>query len=433
MSPDTMNLKIAVQEAEAWSRRLSITVPAERVKRTRGAVSDQMARNARMPGFRKGKLPSRVVEQRFGPSIDQETVDRTIQEAYREALESQGLTPINQGKVDRVEYQPGADLTFEVELEVRPEIALERLSGFTLTRTPQETSEDDVNGVLERLRDERATWEAREGEGLKPAAGQQVSVEITPLSTEGEPQEDATPRPYRFVIGEGQAIPDVEEAILSLAIGEEGDFTARFPDDFPDEASRGVEQRLHIRLTGIERKVAPELDDEFAKGVGEFETLDALRERIRADLETEAGQRADSEIRQQLVDRILEANPFSVPNSMIDRYLDYMTGHSHEDGKPHHHTPEEEERMAAIRATLRPQAEWGLKRTLVVEHIAEQEGLNATQDEIDARVEELASAHGRTPSEVWLQLEKSGQLEVLERELTQDKVFTYLLGQNTVA
>jgi trigger factor len=433
MSPDTMNLKIAVQESEAWSRRLSITVPAERVQRTRGTVSDQMARNARMPGFRKGKLPTRVIEQRFGPSIDQETVDRTIQEAYREALETQGLTPISQGKVERVEYQPGADLTFEVELEVQPEIDLQRISGFTLTRTPIETSEEDVAGVLERIRDERATWEPIEGEGLKPEAGQQVSVQITALTAEGEPQEDQTPRPYRFVIGEGQAIPDVEDAIVSLAVGEEGDFTVRFPEDFPDEASRGVEQRLHIQLTGIERKVVPELDDELAKAVGDFENLESLRERIRADLGTEATQRADQELRQQLVDRILDANPFSVPQSMVERYLDYMTGHSHEDGKPHHHTPEEEERLNAIRTSLRPQAEWGLKRTLIVEKIADQEGLSATQDEIDARVEEVAAAHGRSPSEVWLQLEKSGQLEILEREITQDKVFTFLLGQNTVA
>jgi trigger factor len=433
MSPDTMNLKIAVQESEAWSRRLSITVPAERVQRTRGAVSDQMARNARMPGFRKGKLPSRVIEQRFGPSIDQETVDRTIQEAYREALDTQGITPISQGKVERVEYQPGTDLTFEVELEVQPEINLTQVSGFTLTRSPVETSETDVTGVLDRLRDERATWEALEGEGLKAQPGQQVSVQITALTAEGEPQDDGTPRPYRFVIGEGQAIPDVEEAIVSLALGEEGDFTVRFPEDFPDEASRGVEQRLHIQLTGIERKVVPELDDEFAKGVGEFETLEALRERIRADLQTEAGQRAEQELRQQLVDRILEANPFSVPQSMIERYLDYMTGHSHEDGKPHHHSPEEEQRLSVMRQALRPQAEWGLKRTLIVEKIADQEGLSATQDEIDARVEELATSHGRSPSEVWLQLEKSGQLEILEREITQDKVFTFLLGQNTVA
>ena len=138
-------------------------------------------------------------------------------------------------------------------------------------------------------------------------------------------------------------------------------------------------------------------------------------------------------IRDDRLDRILEENPFSVPGSMVDRYLDYMTGHSHADGHQHQHTPEEEERIAVIRKSLRPQAEWGLKRTLIVEHLAEKEGLSATQDEIDARVEEVATAHGRTPSEVWLQLEKSGQLEILEREITQDKVFKFLLGQNTVA
>jgi trigger factor len=386
MSPDTMNLKIAVQESEAWSRRLSITVPAERVQRTRGAISEQMSRNARMPGFRKGKLPARVIEQRFGPSIDQETVDRTIQEAYREALQTEGLEPISQGKVERVEYKPGTDLTFEVELEVRPEIDLQKVSGFTLTRTPIEIAEQDVDGVLERLRDERAAWEPLEGEGLRAAPGQQVSVLITALNEEGEPQDDGPPRPYRFVIGEGQAIPDVEEAILSLAVGEQGDFTARFPDDFPDEASRGVEQRLRIQLSGVEKKIVPELDDEFAKGAGDFESLAALRDRIRADLQTEAGERAEGEIRQQLVDRILEENPFSVPQTMVDRYLDYMTGHSHDDGKPHRHTPEEEERLGMIRKSLRPQAEWGLKRTLIVEHVAEKEGLSATQDEIDARV-----------------------------------------------
>ena len=432
MSPDTMNLKIAVQEQEAWSRRLSITVPAERVQRTRGVVSEQLTRNARMPGFRKGKLPTRVIEQRFGPSIDQETVDRTIQEAYREALQTEGLNPISQGKVERVEYKPGTDLTFEVELEVRPEIDLQKVSGFTLARNPITISDEDVDGVLDRLRDERATWEAIEGEALKAEPGQQVSVLITPLDEAGEPQDGQEPRPYRFVIGEGQAIPDVEEAILSLAVGEQGDFTARFPDDFPDEASRGVEQRLRIQLTGVERKIVPELDDEFAKAVGEFESVQALRERVRADLENEAKERAEGELRQLLVDRILEENPFAVPSSMVDRYLDYMTGHSHEEGHGHRHTPEEEERLNVIRKSLRPQAEWGLKRTLIVEHIAEKEGLNATQDEIDARVEEVATAHGRTPSEVWLQLEKSGQLEILEREITQDKVFTFLLGQNTV-
>jgi trigger factor len=432
MSPDTTSLKVAVQEQESWSRRLSITVPAERVQRTRGAVTSQIVRNARMPGFRQGKLPKRVVEQRFGPSIDQETVDRTIQEAYREALESQGLTPISQGKVDKVEYQPGSDLTFEVQLEVQPEVDLARTTGFTVSRPAAEVGEEDVDAVLERLRDDRAEWVEVEGE-QKPDFGDQVTVEITALDAEGSTQEGEEARTYRFVIGEGQAIPDVEQAILALATGEESTSTIQFPEDFPDEARRGEEQRLHVRLTRTERKQLPEVDDEFAKAVGDFEDVAALRTRVLDDLRADAEQRAESEVRQQLLDLIIEANPFSVPDSMVDRYLDHMTGHSHADGQKHQHTPEQEEQLAKVREGLRPQAEWSLKRSMIVDRLAEQEGLTATQDEIDARVEELATKHERSPSEVWLQLEKSGQLEMLEREITEDKVFRHLLAQNTVS
>jgi trigger factor len=432
MPPETSTLKIAVQEPEAWSRRLSITVPADRVSRTRGTVTDRIARSAKIPGFRKGKLPSSIVEKRFGPTIEQETVDRSIQEAYREALEAEGLTPISQGRIDRIEYERGQDLTFEVELEIRPELELGRVSGFNLTRPAAEVNDEDIDAVLERLREERGTWESADP-GARPDYGDQVTVDITALEAAEEGAEEEGARSYRFLIGEGQAIPDVEQAILTLAPGEESEFAVRFPDDFPDETRRGQEQKLRIKLNEVQRRVLPEIDDEMAKAVGDFENLGALRERVRADLETDVRQRADSEVRRQLIDFILEANPFGVPSSMVDRYLDYMTGHSHEEGEKHDHSPEQEEQIAKYRESLRPQAEWALKRTLIVEHVAEREGLTATQDEIDAKVEELATARDRSPGEVWLQLEKSGQLEMLEREITQDKVFDFLLGQNTVA
>lgn len=432
MSSDTTDLKVSLQEQPSWSRRLNITVPAERVQRIRSSVSSQITRNARMPGFRKGKLPQRVLEQRFGPSIEQETLDRTIQEAFREALQAQGLAPISQGKVDNIQYEKGQDLTFEVEFEVRPEIQLERVSGFTVSRPASEVGEDDVESILERLRDDRATWEAL-AEDARPGYGDQVTVEITAKDAEGNPVEGEEARTYRFALGEGQAIPDVEQAIMTLQTGQEGDFTVKFPDDFPEEERRGEEQHLHIVLKTAQSKQLPEVDDEFAQAMGEFESLEALRTRILEDLRNDAEQRAEAEVRGQLVEQIVEANPFEVPASMVERYLDYMTGHSHADGEEHNHTPEEEERIRQQREQLRPQAEWGMKRMMLVERIAEQEGLSATQDEIDARVEELAAKHERTPSEVWLQLEKSGQLEVLEREITEDKVFRFLLEQNTVA
>jgi trigger factor len=432
MSSDTNGLKITVQEPQSWSRRLNITVPAERVKRTRSGVAAQIARNARIPGFRKGKLPTSVIEKRFGPSIEQETLDRLIQDAYREALQSQEFNPITQGKVDNVQYEPGADLVFEVEFEVRPEIQLERLSGFTITRPSLEVGEEDAESVIERLRDDQARWEPAE-EGARPDYGDRVTVEITALDAEGQTQEGEEARSYQFVLGEGQAIPDVESAILTLQAGEEGEFAVKFPEDFPDEARRGEEQRLHIRLTEAQRKVLPEVDEEFARAVGDFDSVEALRSRILDDLRQDAEQRAEGEVRQQLLQSIVEANPFEVPDSMVERYLDYMTGHSHADGEQHNHTPEEEARLQQVRTGLRPQAELGLKRMLVVDRVAEQEGLQATQDEIDARVEELAARHERSASEVWLQLEKSGQLEALEREITEEKVFEHLKSQNTVA
>lgn len=430
MSPDVNSLQVVVDQPRSWSRRLTITVPAPRVQQVRRQVTEQLLRNVRLPGFRKGKLPTHLIEQRFGPSIEQETLDRVIQEAYKEALQAQSLSPITQGQVQNVQHQRGEDLTFEVEFEVQPEVELNRVSGFTARRPSAAIGDEEVDSVLERLRDDHARLVPLP-EGATPDFGDQVLVKIQPLDPDGAPKEGEEERSYRFFLGEGQAIAPVEEAIRTLTPGGEGTFTVQFPDDFPDEAQRGQEQYLRVRLESAEKKELPELNDEFATTVGDFASLEALRERIRADLEQDAQSRATAEVRGQLLDQIIEANAFEVPDSMLARYLSLMTGHAHDDG--HRHTPEEEERISQLQAMLRPQALSTLKRMLVVDRLAEREGLRATQDEIDARVEELARKHERSVSELWLQLEKSGQLEALERELTEDKVFEFLQSQNTVA
>lgn len=428
MAENTSGLTVATQESTASSRRLSIVVAAERVQRTRVRVTEQLTRGARLPGFRKGKLPARVIEQRFGPSIDQETIDQLIQETYREALESEGITPVSQGRVDEVKYDKGADLTFEVEVDVQPEIELENLGGFTASRPAVEVGDKEVDSVLDRLRDERAEWAPLEA-GARPSYGDQVLVDITAIG-EGEDDEAHS---YRVVLGEGQAIPDVEAAIMTLAVGEKGEFSVSFPEDFPEEDRRGETQNLVIEMKEASKKILPEIDDEFAKGVGEFESVAAMRERVLKDLNEDAEQQAENEVRRQLMDHVIEANPFEAPRSMIDRYLDYMLDGPRQEPAQKARSPEEEEQYAQLRETLRPQAEWGLKRSMIVERIAEREGLRATQDEIDQRVEALATQHSRSASEVWIQLEKSGQLDELEREITDGKVFDYLKSQNTVA
>lgn len=430
-TPGGGGLQVTVEQPSSYARHLSVTVPAERVKRIRQSVRARLTQNARVPGFRKGHLPDHLIEKQFGPAIDQETMDRVIQETYPEALKQGDVNPIAQGEVADVHYHgQGGELHYQVNVEVQPTVELARTSGFVVARPSDTVGDEEVDAVLERLRSERATLEVVDDR--KPDLGDEVQVRITaprPAGEEGDPE----PQEFRFVMGEGQAIAPIEEAIMSLTPGEEREFDITYPDDFDDPELAGTTQTLTIGVVELKSRTFPELDDEFAASVGPFESMEALRARVQGDLREEARKRADAAVRDGLVGQILEANPVEAPRSMVERYLDYMMGEGREGRAPRpKRTPEQEERFSQFREMMRPQAEAALKRIMVIDTLAEREGLRATQDEVDQRVELLAQAHGRSPSDVWLELEKSGQLQGLEAEITEEKVFEWLRAQNTV-
>ena len=305
-------LQVSVEQPSSFARRISVTVPPERVRRIRQSVAAKITRNVRLPGFRKGKLPESLVQKQFGQAIEQETVDQVIQETYREALDQEGIRPINQGAVTDVHYHgDGGELHYHVDVEVQPTIELARTGGFVVPRPGDEVKPEDVDAFLERLRADRATFHVVEDRN--PDYGDEVQVRITPPASEENPEPE--PEEYRFVLGEGQAIPPIEEAIMSLQPGEEGEFDITFPEDFGDPAQAG--QTKHITLGVVElRREFPELNDEFARSLGgELDTMAALRERITADLQGEAKSRADQAYRDALLDQVVEANAVDAPRS----------------------------------------------------------------------------------------------------------------------
>lgn len=414
MATEAPEYRVSVEKPAAWSRRLTITIPAERIAAEKKQAVERLSKRARLPGFRAGRVPKSVMEKRFGPAIEQEAVEKVIGDVYRKVLESEGLQPITQGNIDNVDYQPGSDLTFNVELEVRPEIELERVGGFAVMREQPATGEQQVDEVLQRIREENAVWRTKED--ATPAAGDMATVEITPLdaATSAEPRQ---PRRYQIVIGEGQAVPAVEDAVRTLKGGEEAEFEVDLPADAENADAGTKPHRMHIRMVEVKSPEFPELDDEFAKGLGDFDDLATLKARVREDLEREAARESERSLRMQLIQQIIDANPFEVPASMVQNYLERMM-------------PVREgvdsERMQQARQEMWPMAEQAIKRSLVVERIAEMEGLHATPAEVDARIDEMAERAGRGRGEVIAQLKKSGRLDEIEQEISEEKVFEYL-------
>ena len=409
-------VEVKVTGGERCRRILDVTVPVAFVERERAAVARKYASRLKLKGFRKGRVPPGVIDKRFGRVIEEEAVERAIRRACDEAIASRELKPVTDVDVTEVRFAPGDPLTFRAAFDEHPTIALGRLGGFRVERPRAEVPEGAVDRIVERLRGEHAVWKPTENG--RPEPGDAVTVTMTRLDGDGDES-----RQYELVLGEGQALPDIEEAIRSLSAGEEDDFDVTFPDDFADESRRGATHRVRIALLSRSVPELPEVGDAFARSVGEFEDADAMRSRIGEDLEREARSRAEGEVNDRLMRMIVEANPFEVPASMVERYTDVVLAEA-EGVDP--------DRLEVVRNEVRPVSEFALKRDLLVSRIADEHGLNATPSEIDAQVEVLAGRTGEPAGRVRARLRKSGGLRNLERRLTEAKLFRFLREKSEI-
>lgn len=411
-----MELEITTKKSEGGARHLEVRVPAETVADAEDKAARRYATKLRLPGFRPGKAPAAIVRKRFGPAIREEALNSLLNEAYKEILEREKIQPAGQPRVEHVHFDEGQPLTFELHVEVRPEIVLGRTTGFRVQRNRRAVSDDQVRDQIEHLRDQRATWTPLEE---KPMPGDLVSVELATADEAGEMPE---PKQYQVVLGAGQAIPAVEEVIMEATPGETLERPVKWPDDFPDEAQRGKTKAVRVKLVDVKRKQLPDLDDAFAREVGDFDSIDALTKTVREDLDRHADRDADAEVRQRLVDDIISANPFDIPRSWVDQMVEaYIEAYQ---------VPEEERER--FRGEFRAVAERQVRRDLVIETVAEKQNLKATESDIDARVAEVAEKRNADPGQVYASLQKAGRIRELERSITEDKVFGWLMEQNIV-
>ncbi len=411
--PDILITKTA---SEPGAASLAVTVPPDRVREAEHLATRAYQARARLPGFRKGKAPEAIIKKQFAADIREQTLRDLIQASWRQALEQEPLKPIADPHIHDLKWEDGAPVTFTFHVEVKPELTLTRLGGFTLQREVKPVTEAQVEEQLQTLREQRATWNPVTGEQPKP----KELVHVTIAQREGETAKDQ--QPYQFVLGEGRAIPEVEEKILAMRPGETVDATVRFPEDFPEEAKRGQTRDIRLTLHEVKRQELAALDDAFAHEIGDFDSLDALRRAVREDLDAEATREADAHVRADLIAQIVAANSVVAPRPLIERVtLTYAQAYGIG-----------EDRLPQFATEFRPLAEQQVLRDLVLDWVIEQHHLRATPEELDQKIAELASRRSSDPAELKASLEKNRRLRELERSLTEDKAFAFLLPQSTV-
>lgn len=411
-----MQIDITPVKSEGLERLLEVSVPLPEVQEAENRAAKRYASQVRLPGFRPGKAPAGMVRKKFAAAIRQEAIEGLVQAAFKEVIDREKLDLATQPHIHDLKAEDGQPLTFQLHLEIRPSIELPHTSGFKVTRTAKPVSDEQLREQVETLRDQRAIWSPVTE---RPQPGDQVTVLLATAEDDGSMPEG---KEYRLVLGGEQAIPGIEELIMETTPGQSTERPVKWPEDFPDEAERGKTKKVRVSLTDVKRKSLPDLDDAFAREVGDFDSLDALHSTVREDLTKHAEHEADSEVRQKLIDELLAANPFDVPPSWVNQLVQAY-------GEAYQIPDAEKEKFGS---EFRPMAVRQVRRDLVIETIAAREGLAATEADIDERVADVARKRGAEPGQVYASLQKAGRLKELERSITEDKVFGWLSEKNLI-
>lgn len=421
------SMKVAVEAMEGCKHRLTVEAPVDVVARAWERAYGRVQKKAQLPGFRRGHLPRTLVKLHFGDDVRREVAEHLIPDVYRDAVTEARLEPVDEPQFTDVRLEEGAPLSFVAVVEVKPRVPPGEYRGVEVRHSPRPVTDAEVEETLAHMREHQAEMRTVE----RPAArGDQVLVDYT-LSIEGRPP--TTQRGHAFMVGEGTVLPEIDEAVVGMTAGAERHVEFRFPEDHRREEVRGARGTAAVRVIEVKEKRLPALDDDLAKSLGEFETLDAVRGAIRTQLEAQRAVEDRRRLEEAVVDALLARHEFAVPEAMVMRQVAHQVERAREGLRRQGLDPDRVPwDYAKLAGELRPGSERAVRRALVLESIAEAEGLTPAAEEVEAELEQLAQASQRPVPAIRRMMERSGDLEALELRLRERKTLDLLVSQATV-
>lgn len=422
-------MKAELVDVTETRKSLSIEIPSELVEAEIERLARDYSRKARIPGFRPGKVPARVVRQRYKDQILHDVAHEMVPRAVDEALREKGLEPVSTPDIREVVVEEGRSLTFTAAFDTLPPFDLGDLSTIALTRKSGSVSDEALNDALQRLRERAARYDVIEGRGVVDGDTVTIDIDRTDASGASDSHKDVA-----IELGAKANPPGFDEQLLGLENGAVKSFTITFPADYPNAELANTTVSYSVTVKAIKRRHLPELDDEFAKDMGEFENLEALKARVQADLEHEAKHSVENDLRAELMKALALRVPFDIPASLIEREIDRRL----EDFAGRLMQQNIDPRQAGIdwgafRESQRAVSKEAVGGALVLDEVARKEAIAVSDEEIDQEIGRYAERTGRSSAAVRASLEKEGGISRIYAGLRREKSIDHVMARATIS
>ncbi len=419
-------MQVTVETTQGLERKVKVQVPEDRIQ---GEISKRLtniAQKARLPGFRPGKAPMKVIAQRFGKQVREEVVGEIVQSSFQDAIVQESLRPVGTPTIDPLEWESGSGVAYTAVFDVYPEVSLPPIDSLKIARPEAEVGDGDVNRMLERLRKQRRRWES-----VQRAAtpGDRVVVDFQG-TCDGEARDDLKTDGYAVELGAGQLFKQLEDSLLGTEAGQELSLDLHFPSDFGAGELAGKPVHFEVKVNTVEEPVLPEIDDEFATGFGVKEGgIEKLKSEIRDNMQRELEEGIRSTTKQRVMEALLAGRNLDLPESLIEREVQRSLeqrrlelSHSGIDTSEIELDPEDFKQAAGRRVSL----------GLLVGELIKENGIKAGPNEVRARIDSIASTYEDSGEVVRWYYSEPARLSEVESTVLEDTVVTWILDRATV-
>lgn len=424
-------MKANVEEISSIKKKVSIEIPEDQVTQEVESFYKDVGKKAKIKGFRPGKVPRNILERYFKDYVKAEVIQKLIEETYPKALSETDLHPVSPPVIDPGEFEVGKPFQYSAVLEVKPEVKLEGYTGLKIEGKKEEVKDEEVEGRLKALQNLHANLKTI-SEARPIQAGDYVIVDYE-ASMGGKPLEGGKAIDFTVEVGSGQFIPAFEEKLIGLKPEEEKEIEVSFPEDYGYQKWAGKTISFHVKIKEIKERILPPLDDEFAKDLGDYSSFEELKAKLKGEIEKEKELGLERQLKDQVMDQLLEANPFEVPESLVEEQTKTLVSDTKlrlaAQGVDLKNLGLSEEKL---QEDYKAMAQKQVKTFLILEKIANQEGIAVTDEEADDRLREMSERMHQKFDVVKRYYEKNGLLPEVKAGIIRDKTLNFLLEKASI-